>query len=327
MSERRDKLALMNTGRFLRRWWNRRRNRRSMGGDPNGSIRIVFANDCFGQPLNLERHGTVPGVRLSGNPAEAPSANALVFHIPTLRQLPSKPAGQLWVAWSMESEVLYPVLADPAFMRQFDLTMTYRRDSDVPLSYIAGDYEGILRLLRRPPPPKDPGHVAASLVSGNFDACGRTQYLAALAARMPVHAYGRRGTLAMPRPDRGQLTKRALLASYKFNLAFENSMATDYVTEKFYDPLYAGCVPVYRGASNVDDFAPGDDCHIDATRFRSPGELAEYLMHLDRDEAAYRRFFEWKTRPFRPEYLRNLETSTLCPHPFYRLALAVKSRC
>ena len=45
-------------------------------------------------------------------------ATAVVFHLPTLRQLtfPPKISGQRWVAWSMESRVNYPVLADREFM-------------------------------------------------------------------------------------------------------------------------------------------------------------------------------------------------------------------
>lgn len=38
-------------------------------------------------------------------------------------------------------------------------------------------------------------------------------------------------------------------------MAFENVIAMDYVTEKFYDPLIAGSVLVYLGAPNIADFA------------------------------------------------------------------------
>lgn len=313
--------------RRLRHWRNRLRNRRSSGGDQAGRILIVFANDCFGQPLNLDHVRPVPGVRLAGDPRMAARADAVVFHVPTLKlPLPEKQPGQLWIAWSMECGAHYPLLADPSFMARFDLTMTYRLDSDIPIPYLAGDYDGILDLLRRPAPVKPGGHLAAAVVSGRFDACGRTPYLSGLMARMPVHTYGRMGTHAMPVPDLGQLTKRAVLAAYKFNCAFENAITEDYVTEKFYDPLYAGCVPVYRGAPNVDRFAPGDECYIDAARFRSAAELADFLLELDRDDTAYRRFFAWKNRSLRPAFLDYLAFSTRGPGPLERLALAVKAR-
>jgi hypothetical protein len=304
----------------LHRWRNRRLNRRSRGGDVNGSIRIVFAGDCFGQPLDLEHRRGVPGVCLSGNPAEIGGADAVVFHIPTLPpRLPRKGPGQIWVAWSMESPAHYPQLADPVFMRPFDLTMTYRRDADIPLTYLAGDGAAILDSLRRPSGPKTPGHIAASLVSGRFDGCGRMAWLASLGTRMPVHAYGRQGGRRIP-GDTGAETKRKVIATYKFTLAFENAMEADYVTEKFYDPLFSGSVPVYRGAPNIEAFAPGDRCYIDATAFSSAEDLADYLMDLDRDEAAYRRFFEWKTQPLRADFLSHLEGPARRVHPFDRLA-------
>jgi hypothetical protein len=44
-------------------------------------------------------------------------------------------------------------------------------------------------------------------------------------------------------------TKLPLFARYQFALALENSLAHDYVTEKFYQPLIAGAVPIYLGVS------------------------------------------------------------------------------
>lgn len=43
----------------------------------------------------------------------------------------------------------------------------------------------------------------------------------------------------------------------KFTLAFENSRARDYVTEKFFWPIDAGSIPIAYGAPNVALFAPG----------------------------------------------------------------------
>jgi len=42
----------------------------------------------------------------------------------------------------------------------------------------------------------------------------------------------------------GPERKTELLASYRFTLAFENTWTRDYVTEKFFQPLLAGSVPV-----------------------------------------------------------------------------------
>lgn len=66
------------------------------------------------------------------------------------------------------------------------------------------------------------------------------------------------------------------------------------MTEKFYDPLIAGSVPVYLGAPNVRDFAPADHCYIDVTDFAGPGELAAFLRDLAGDPQRYQRYLAWK---------------------------------
>src|SRR5262245_21772268 len=76
-------------------------------------------------------------------------ANAVVFHVPDWkfyrgsdpsewRRLlaATKLPAQLWVAWSMDCEEHYTLLRDAELMRLFDITMTYRLDSDVPMTYV-----------------------------------------------------------------------------------------------------------------------------------------------------------------------------------------------
>ncbi|MQL93495.1 hypothetical protein Taro_026137 [Colocasia esculenta] len=60
------------------------------------------------------------------------------------------------------------------------------------------------------------------------------------------------------------VNKVETLKRYKFSLAFENSNEEDYVTEKFFQSLVAGAVPVVVGAPNIQDFAPsrGSILHI-----------------------------------------------------------------
>lgn len=103
-----------------------------------------------------------------------------------------------------------------------------------------------------------------------------------------VHCYGQcLHNRRRPKEHDNRLGKWATLAAYKFDLAFENAIARDYVTEKFYDPLIAGCVPVYLGAPNVEEYAPGSNCFIKAADFSGPKELANYLLHLDKHDSEY----------------------------------------
>jgi hypothetical protein len=80
-------------------------------------------------------------------------------------------------------------------------------------------------------------------------------------------------------------------------------------------------VPVYRGAPNIDEFAPGDHCFIDANRFASVRDLASYLTYLAGDETAYSRYFDWRSRPLRESFITQLQEAEVAP--FCRLAAIV----
>ena len=116
-------------------------------------------------------------------------ATAVVFHIPAVRgmPLPPKHPGQQWVASSLESEMNYPDLADPAFMCHFEVTMTYRRNSTVWWPYFGSDTEAA---LLTPPRPKTESSPMAYFRSSPVDRCGRTDYAAALMRRVKVDSYG-----------------------------------------------------------------------------------------------------------------------------------------
>jgi alpha-1,3-fucosyltransferase 10 len=48
----------------------------------------------------------------------------------------------------------------------------------------------------------------------------------------------------------------AAVCRYKFCVAMENSIRQDYMTEKMWDALAAGCIPVYLGSSNAQHIVP-----------------------------------------------------------------------
>ena len=50
--------------------------------------------------------------------------------------------------------------------------------------------------------------------------------------------------------------KIVMFSQYKFVLAFENSNTTDYVSEKVFNALQSGALPVYMGSETIDDFLP-----------------------------------------------------------------------
>eukprot|EP00516_Mucochytrium_quahogii_P010720 CAMPEP_0203773958 /NCGR_PEP_ID=MMETSP0099_2-20121227/4977_1 /ASSEMBLY_ACC=CAM_ASM_000209 /TAXON_ID=96639 /ORGANISM=" , Strain NY0313808BC1" /LENGTH=70 /DNA_ID=CAMNT_0050671907 /DNA_START=320 /DNA_END=529 /DNA_ORIENTATION=+ len=53
-----------------------------------------------------------------------------------------------------------------------------------------------------------------------------------------------------------------------FASAMENSMGTDYVSEKVFRVLSSGAVPIYNGAPNIVDFLPHPDAVIHLNQFK-----------------------------------------------------------
>lgn len=79
--------------------------------------------------------------------------------------------------------------------------------------------------------------------------------------------------------------KLQLLSNFKFSICYENAHSiTGYVTEKIFDSLAAGCIPIYWGAPNISDFIP-KECYVDKRGFNSYEQLYAYLS--DMTEAEY----------------------------------------
>jgi hypothetical protein len=83
----------------------------------------------------------------------------------------------------------------------------------------------------------------------------------------------------------GEITsKRRILEQYKFSICYENVFdIPGYITEKIFDCFFAGCIPVYLGASNVTDYIP-ENCFIDKRKFSDYSALFDYLKHLSKDD-------------------------------------------
>ena len=288
---------------------------------------LLFHNRMWGEELPSGEQ--VPaGCELSSDRQRLVEADAVIFHVPELRpwHRPPKRPGQLWVAWSIESEQHYPVLDAPATRARYDLVMSYRRDADVIWGYVPfySSADNLERTLLAPPRPKAAQRPVAMLISSQVDRSGRRAYARELMRHIEVDSWGsflRNRRLAS---DDGRPSKLRLIASYPFTLAFENSISPDYVTEKFFDPLVVGSVPVYLGAANVADFAPGEDCYIDVRDHASPRDLAEYLHSLIRDPAAYERLHAWRRQPLRPTFRAWLDGQRT--PPLHRLYEALRDR-
>lgn len=251
-------------------------------------------------------------------------ASAVIFHMPTLQKDDKilnrcmKKEGQLWVFWSMECEVHYEWQYEPRILDLFELTATYKMDSDIPVTYLYPYYD---ELLKSEPAPKS--EFINAFISSSFDRSKRVKYLQELIKYIDVHSYGKVLNNKQLPHDKGVGTKREIISNYKFSLAFENAIATDYVTEKFFEPLMAGSVPVYLGAPNIEDFAPGDKSYINVNSFSSVKSLADYLLELNNDNEKYKEYFKWKSLPLKDSFTMKTRMNH---QPLVKLCTMLKKR-
>lgn len=110
--------------------------------------------------------------------------------------------------------------------------------------------------------------------------------------------YGRiQGPLSFCQCYRGEIPGRHtgqdkvnLLKNYRFCICFENCHHFyGYITEKLFCCFAAGCIPVYWGARNVENYIP-KSCFIDFRDFENTEML--YLYLKDMPEEVYKTYLE-----------------------------------
>ncbi len=207
---------------------------------------------------------------------------------------------QLWLFYTMETPQ-YTWMGGPKRAKDFDglfsVRGSYRRDSDLYTPYnkvLLKDGDHSLRLSKVLEMVRAKSKLALWFVS-NCHPSERQSYAAALAEyNISIDIFGRCGRRDPCRGKENPQCLKELKKKYKFYLSFENHKCKDYITEKFYNALSDGMVPVVLGASQADyeAIAPPDSfLHVD--NFTSPMALARYMRTLDRNEKAYTRYLLW----------------------------------
>uniref|UniRef100_A0A3Q3BE75 Fucosyltransferase n=1 Tax=Kryptolebias marmoratus TaxID=37003 RepID=A0A3Q3BE75_KRYMA len=244
----------------------------------------------------------VPGCALTYDAGAYPRADAVLVHhrevaIGAADPPPEpRPAAQKWIWMSYESPAHTPELWRLEGL--FNLTMSYRADSDIflPYGYLvpragAGTDARALPLSSSSSSEPPRSLFVAWVVSNWSEEHARVSFYRQLSRYIRVDVFGRAGR---PLPGGGGHVVR-LLRRYRFYLALENSQHTDYVTEKLWNAVAAGAVPVVLGPprANYERFLPRDAfIHVDD--FPSARELARYLLLLRAQPARMRRHLAWR---------------------------------
>jgi hypothetical protein len=279
-------------------------------------------------------------------------ADVVLFHAPTHGKIPMPPRRQdkdgrnsaIYAFLSMEQPKYAKYLADKKYLsRRFDLLLTYSlntyypgtRVPNMPITYYPLNIlppEAILE-PQMPFNEKTGFGTGVSVVAfiSNCKAAGaneRVAFLEELMKYIPVHSYGgclnnrKEPTMAndpaWPVIAQKRARKIKILKNYKFYLAFENAPVDDYVSEKVFEGLFAGTVPIYRGAPKISLFMPSDKSFIDANKMNA-NQIANMIKSLGNDEEKYNAYMKYKQEPLPESFKRITLQSYTHPNVICRL--------
>ncbi|XP_029510832.1 alpha-(1,3)-fucosyltransferase 4-like [Oncorhynchus nerka] len=259
-------------------------------------VTLLLWTHPFGRYRRLpdcEARFGIRGCVLTDDRRMYPGADAIIMHhreiVTNATALPSdpRPRGQKWIWMNFESPSHTRGLRQ--FEGLFNLTMTYRADSDIFLPY------GYLVTRLHPHAnaphtrPRRP-HLLAWVISNWSESQARVAYYRRLVNYVDVDVFGGAG---VPLPEDSTVVRT--VRRYLFYLALENSQHPDYITEKLWNSLLAGAVPVVLGPprENYERFLP-HDAFIHVDDFSSPRLLAQYLMLLHRSPTLLQRHLAWR---------------------------------
>lgn len=261
----------------------------SSGDDPD-TILLIWIWP-FGLKFDLGSCGSlydIHGCRLTDDRSQFNSAHGVLFHhrdihgdLSNMPKLPQPPS-QKWVWMNMESPSNSPKHSN--LNNLFNLTASYRKDSDITVPY------GQITAGKRNDKIPDKNKLVCWIVSNWNSAQKRSNYYLKLKKYISIETYGHFVNRRISDQDYSDV-----VSSCKFYLSFENSIHKDYITEKLFNPLALGTVPVVLGPprKNYEEFIPANAfIHVDD--FNSPKKLAEHLKLLDKNDDLYRQHFTWR---------------------------------
>ena len=271
-------------------------------------IVIIYWTKLFKRPPRLSSRYAWPFFHAGDNcptPCELTTdkrrvheASALVVHVKNADEIPPKIYKNLtWILNSNENPTRASKFRDATFMGQFNYSATYRLDSDFPCP-------SFLKPKLDPPTPFSEKKGLVIVVYSNCEPV-RTRYIAELMKYIQVDSYGKclknkDGLVKGNVKGAGQALVQ-LQGTYKFAIVFPNADCDFYLTEKIYNALSSGAVPIWLGTDGIDEVLKwGNLQHsvIKVKDFASPKALAEFLLKLAENEAEYNKYLKWKYEGF-----------------------------
>ena len=200
---------------------------------------------------------------------------------------------QKWIYYGWEASRNSLPEEHPEHCRKFNLTMTYSKTSDIHFPYgectpRTNIYHGhVTKVIKDILGNKT--RLAAWIVSNCHSNSQRESYVRELLRHIPIDVYGYCVRVKCTLAD-----CPSLINTYKFYIAFENSLCGEYITEKVWKCYEWNVIPVVYGALETYKSTLPPHSYIDAAEFPNPESLANYLLLLDKNDTLYKSYFDWK---------------------------------
>ena len=235
----------------------------------------------------------ITNCELTNDRTKLDKSTLVLFHLRNeIDALPSyRPAGQRWTHVVIESPVHCHKCYDKQYENIFNYTAYFTRDSDFTPFYWSDSgiyWEENVDFDTEQDFAANKTMFSATLVSQCKVVSLRDKYITEMKKIIPVDVYGKCG-MKCPVDD----CRKFIGANYKFFFSFENSVCRDYITEKLYETLRHDIVPVVLGGGDYEYYIPKSG-FVNARDYKSPIELANYLIYLDANTTAYNEYFKWK---------------------------------
>jgi hypothetical protein len=165
-------------------------------------------------------------------------------------------------------------------------------NSDIPLLFLGEEIP--FSLVDKPIPISNVALRSACFIARNCDSrSGRENVVKQLSKLISIDSLGECLNNAPWPPELDKSNTIGVINKYMFYLAFENSCAIDYTSEKIYNALAAGSVPIYYGNPRVLKLVPPNSV-IQVTDYKSISELANHIKHLIANREEYLKYHAWR---------------------------------
>lgn len=315
--------------------------------------KLIVSTHCYWPCFRIPRVGPETNCTVEcsflndARPVMQQRADAIVGFIPQTRRL--RP-GQILFAYWQESSANVHVTRNGAVMRQFNYSYSYRQDRELwresgKLSEMMASVYAHLRTGDLPPPvpyeEKCLRPVVSTVISNTALTPNRRGDVLHKLVRTPgisVSHYGHYLRNAQFPPDNANpallrykqwntprvggpndFQKVKAIAQHLFHFAFENSDCPWYHTEKAFQPLAAGTIPVYLGAHTIRDVMPNNS-FLYVKDYATPRDLVDHMFLIAANQTLYESYFEWRNKPPPP----HLQTFIVRHTPQYHAQLLCK---